>query len=108
MIYEDKQPKSIGDVFRLSGKPNRANEQSKLSSSKKGPNSERASLIGRITDEINIDRNGKTYKKLSYAAIGYKLAHIKTKDLYYIIKVCEDSNNFAKKFWYLINPKKHT
>lgn len=77
-------------------------------SSKKGANSERAELIGKFADTLNKDRDGKKYKKLSYAAVGYILAHIKTnQDLNYFFRVCTDSKSFSKKFWYELSLRKH-
>lgn len=111
MNYE-KQPQRIGDVLKLPPRPSRDSKEkreqkSKQNSRRKGANSERASLIGELTDTLNLDRDGKKYKKLTYARIATLLAHIPTKDLYYLKRVCGDSKNFSKKFWWEINPKKH-
>lgn len=106
MDYENKQPQRIGELLKLSGRVNSRTSRLPIES-KESTNSERASLIGTITDRLNAERDGKKYKKLSYAAIGFKLAHIPTKDLYYLIKICEDAKNFSSHFWWSINPKNH-
>lgn len=111
MTYENKQPQRIGELLKLPERPSRRraseNKTQNATTRSKGANSERASLIGTLTDTLNLDRDGKKYKKLTYARIGTLLAHIPTKDLYYLKRVCEDSKNFSKKFWWEINPKKH-
>jgi len=38
--------------------------------------------------------------------MGKMLQKIPTKDLYYLKKVCEESKNFSKKFWWEIKPRK--
>ena len=39
--------------------------------------------------------------------MGKILEGIPTKDLYYLKRVCDDAGNFSKKFWWLLDPKKH-
>jgi len=47
-------------------------------------NSERAELIGYFTDEVNKERDGKKWKKLTPRYIAVKLAHLSKSDLYYL------------------------
>ena len=112
MIYEaNKQPKRIGELLNLSRFENggRApkNLDAKAPESRKGANSERASLIGFFTDTLNLTRDGKKYKKLSYSRIGALLSHLSVRDLYYLKRYCEEAKNFSSCFWWSINPKKH-
>ena len=74
---------------------------------------ERGELLKDFMYPINEARKGTKYKPLSIARIGMYLAHIETKDLYYLRSVCLDaanrSNNyyqgFSKKFFYEIKPR---
>jgi hypothetical protein len=72
--------------------------------------SERAELIGYFRDRLNATRDGKKYKKLTYAAVAVKLSHIKSlSDLYYLKSVCEDAERrgkpFSAIFWWSIKPQ---
>lgn len=46
--------------------------------------SERAEIIRQILAKINAERQGTKYKQMKPAYLGVKLAHIPTKDLYYL------------------------
>lgn len=59
--------------------------------------SERAELIKLFISRLNLER-GK-YKPLTTRAVAVKLSHVKTSELYYFYKKCEQSNNFSKCFW---------
>lgn len=85
---------SVNDnhIIELSLKPSTA-----------GAKSERAELIGTITDRLNLDRTGP-YKPLSYKRVAFLLAKIPTKDLYYI-RDYKDTKNWAKWFWFSIKPQ---
>jgi len=56
---------------------------------------------------LNRDRAVDGYPAITMARLGAMLVKIPTKDLYYLKKVCDDSKHFSKKFWWLLNPKKH-
>lgn len=58
-------------------------------------------------ERLNGDRIRDGYPKITLARMGKTLEKVPTKDLYYLKKVCDDANNFSKKFWWLLNPKKH-
>jgi len=91
---EEGQTKRIGDIISLPRKPVTA------------ASSERAELIGKFTDRLNLDRDGVKFKKLSYAAVAVKLAHIKSNfDLYAFMRACEQANSFSKYFWWALKPK---
>lgn len=60
--------------------------------------SERAEAIRPFVERLK-NKQGKSY---SPAFIGMKLAHVKTPDLYFLLKKCEQANNFGAMFWYSI------
>ena len=68
---------------------------------------ERGELMQYFCDKLNPDRVRDGYPKITLGRMGKMLQQIPTKDLYYLKRVCDDSMNFAKKFWWEINPKKH-
>ena len=69
----------------------------------KAPNSERAELIGYFADNINEEREGTKYGKVSYRYIGVKLSHLSVFDLHYLKRTLEDytsrGNSFSKGFF---------
>lgn len=69
---------------------------------------ERGEIMQYFRERLNGDRTRDGYPPLSMGRIGKMLQEIPTKDLYYLKKICDDSQNFSKKFWYELNPKKHT
>jgi len=69
---------------------------------------ERGELLQYFRQRLNIDRTRDGYPALTMGRIGKTLQGIPTKDLYYLKKVCDDSKNFSKKFWWEISPKNHT
>ncbi len=78
----------------------------------KGPSSQRAELIGHFTDRLNASRDGKKYRKLSYAAVAVKLSHLKTiTDLHFLKRTCEDAESrgypWSAIFWKEITPNKN-
>ncbi|MDO8514805.1 MAG: hypothetical protein Q7S50_04640 [bacterium] len=68
---------------------------------------ERGELMEYFCERLNRDRTQDGYSKITLGRMGKTLEKIPTKDLYYLKKVCDDAGNFSKKFWYLLNPKKH-
>ncbi|MBV9159406.1 MAG: hypothetical protein JO019_02290 [Candidatus Kaiserbacteria bacterium] len=69
---------------------------------------ERGELMQYFCEQLNKTRARDGLPKITMGRMGFMLAKIPTKDLYYLKKVCDDSANFSKKFWWEINPKKHT
>ena len=74
--------------------------------------SERAELIRQFMEELNAERDGKKYKKLSAGAVANILGHIKKKsDLYYFLSVCRDNKKrtgiFSKYFWWSLKPQSY-
>ena len=68
---------------------------------------ERGELLQYFRQRLNVDRVRDGYPPLTMGRMGKALEKIPTKDLYYLKKVCDDAQNFSKKFWWEINPKKH-
>jgi len=69
---------------------------------------ERGELMQYFRQRLNFERVKDGYPAITMARIGMLLARIPTKDLYYLKKVCDDAPHFSKKFWWELNPKKHT
>jgi hypothetical protein len=70
-------------------------------------NTERGDLMKYFCERLNPGRVKDGLAPVSMGRMGKILQQIPTKDLYYLKRVCEDSQNFSKKFWWLLNPKKH-
>jgi len=68
---------------------------------------ERGELMKYFIDRINPGRIRDGLPKLSMARMGKILESIPTKDLYFLKRVCDDSANFSKRFFYELDPKKH-
>lgn len=73
----------------------------------KNRETERGELLKYFCERLNTARIRDGYPKLTIARMGKTLEQIPTKDLYYLKSVCDDSPNFSKKFWWLLNPKNH-
>lgn len=57
--------------------------------------------------ELNRSRGRDGLPLISMGRMGKIIEKIPTKDLYYLKRVCDDAQNFSKKFWYLLNPGKY-
>lgn len=68
---------------------------------------ERGELMRYFLGQINPSRITAGFPKMNYGRLGRMLQGIETKDLYYLKRVCDDSTNFSKRFFWEINPKKH-
>ena len=68
---------------------------------------ERGELMQYFRQKLNIDRVQDGYAPITMARMGKILEKIPTKDLYYLKRVCEDSKNFSKKFWWELKPDNH-
>jgi len=75
---------------------------------KKEKLTERGELMRYFADRLNVSRVRDGYPPLSLPRMGRILQAIPTKDLYYLKSVCDQSKDFSKKFWWEINPKKHS
>lgn len=73
----------------------------------KSRETERGELMQFFCEQVNKDRVRDGYPKVTMGRMGKMLEKIPTKDLYYLKTVCDDSKNFSKKFWWLLNPKNH-
>jgi hypothetical protein len=68
---------------------------------------ERGDLIDEFYAGLKPHWDAKKFGQLTPGYVRWKLAGIKTKDLYYIRSVCEDAKNYSKTFFWLINLDKH-
>lgn len=73
----------------------------------KGRETERGELMRYFCSELNRTRQRDGYPKVTMGRMGKILEQIPTKDLYYIKRVCNDAQDFSKKFWWLLDPKNH-
>ena len=67
---------------------------------------ERGELMEYFCSELNRARRRDGLPLISMGRMGKIIEKIPTKDLYYLKRICDDSSNFSKKFWYLLNPDK--
>jgi hypothetical protein len=68
---------------------------------------ERGELMRFFCDNLNPTRRRDGLPEISMPRMGKILEQIPTKDLYYLKRVCSDSPNFSKRFWWELDPKKH-
>jgi len=68
---------------------------------------ERGEMMRYFLKRINPSRVNDGLQAITMARMGKILEQIPTKDLYYLKRVCDDSKNFSKKFWWEVNPKNH-
>lgn len=68
---------------------------------------ERGELMKYFCQRLNAQRMRDNYPKITMSRMGKTLEKIPTKDLYYLKRVCDDAQNFSKKFWWEVDPKKH-
>lgn len=68
---------------------------------------ERGELMRYFVDRINPSRVRDGLPRITMPRMGKILEQIPTKDLYYLKRICDDSANFSKRFFYELNPKKH-
>ena len=65
-------------------------------------------------EKLNMSRVQDGLAPMTMPRLGRTLEAIPTKDLYYLKSVCDDAlarrglAAFSKKFWWELNPKKHT
>lgn len=69
---------------------------------------ERGELMQYFCERLNPERIRDGFSAISMGRMGKVLQALPTKDLYYLKKVCDDAPNFSKRFWWELNPKKHT
>lgn len=74
----------------------------------KSRETERGELMRYFLTRINPARIADGYPKMTMAHMGKTLEQIPTKDLYYLKRVCDDSKNFSTRFWWELDPKKHS
>lgn len=75
--------------------------------SKKDRATERGELMKYFMERLNVGRIKDGYPPLTMARMARLFAAMPTEDIYYLKRVCDDSKDFSKKFWWEIDPKKH-
>lgn len=69
---------------------------------------ERGELMRFFQRHLNYARKIDGHAPITMPRLGRILEGIPTKDLYYLKSVCSKAKNFGKKFWWEVDPKKHT
>ncbi|MBI2610501.1 hypothetical protein HYW60_01015 [Candidatus Kaiserbacteria bacterium] len=69
---------------------------------------ERGELMKYFCERLNKSRVRDGLPPITMARMGKILEKVPTKDLYYLKRVCDDAQNFSKKFWWLIKPENHS
>ena len=69
---------------------------------------ERGELMKYFCGKLNAARLRDGLAPIAMGRMGKILQAIPTKDLYYLKSVCDSAQNFSKKFWWEVDPKKHT
>lgn len=69
--------------------------------------SERGELLLEFLRHIQPTWDEKKYGKLTIGRIARKVQGLSVQDLYYLARVCRDSKNYSKRFFWELNPKKH-
>ncbi|OGG80490.1 hypothetical protein A3A39_00200 [Candidatus Kaiserbacteria bacterium RIFCSPLOWO2_01_FULL_54_13] len=68
---------------------------------------ERGELMRYFCEKLNRSRERDGLPAITMGRMGKTLEKIPTKDLYYLKRVCDDAQNFSKKFWFELNPEKY-
>ena len=68
---------------------------------------ERGEMMRYFCERLNVSLKRDGLPMISMGRMGKLLQKIPTKDLYYLKRVCDDAQNFSKKFWYELNPEKY-
>lgn len=69
---------------------------------------ERGDMMQYFLKKLNAARVRDGLSEMSMGRMARLLLAIPTKDLYYLKSICDMAPDFSKKFWWEINPKKHT
>ncbi len=68
---------------------------------------ERGELLKEFLSHIKPSWDEKKYGKMTIGRLARKVQGVPTKDLWYLKRVCEDSKNYSKRFFFELNPSKH-
>lgn len=74
-------------------------------SREKSRETERGHLMEYFLGKLNSARVQDGLAPMNMGRMGRLLVGIPTKDLYYLKSVCDQSQNFSKKFWWEIKPR---
>jgi len=69
---------------------------------------ERGELMRYFRAHLNAARAGDGLSLITMSRMGKILEGIPTRDLYYLKSVCSKAKHFSKKFWWEVDPKKHS
>lgn len=60
---------------------------------------ERDEVLSQIIDGVNKNRAADGFEELKPSFIAYKTSHLKVPDLYYLLSICKQSDNFSRTFF---------
>lgn len=69
---------------------------------------ERGELMRYFRAHLNAARATDGHELITMSRMGKILEGIPTRDLYYLKSVCSKAKSFSKKFWWEVDPKKHS
>lgn len=69
---------------------------------------ERGEMMRFFLRHLNHSRTKDGLAPMTMAHLGTVLEKIPTQDLYYLKSICSQAKNFGKKFWWELDPTKHT
>lgn len=72
---------------------------------KDAPQSYRAEMIGKFHERLQKEYHVFSGKELSARTVAIKLAFVKTDELEFFYKQCQQARSFSKFFWWSLNPK---
>ena len=81
--------------------------QQRLAHPKPDRRTERGELMKYFLERLNPRRVRDGFRPLTYPRMGKLLQGLSLWDLHYLKRVCDDSNDFSKRFWWELDPKKH-
>ena len=68
---------------------------------------ERGEILREFVSRISTTWDTKKYGKMTIPRMAKKLQGMSVQDMYYLKRVCEDSKDYSKRFFFEINPNKH-
>ncbi|MGY3406076.1 hypothetical protein ACVWZV_002189 [Bradyrhizobium sp. GM5.1] len=69
---------------------------------------QRGEMLKEFLSHITPSWDAKKYGRMTIGRLAKKLQGIPTEDLYYLHRVCLDSKDYSKRFFWELNPNKHT
>jgi len=78
-------------------------KQIEIEENKKG--NYRSDMLKKFLTRLNYHRKEAGFKPLAPARLGMLMSYIKTSELEYFYKHCNEATHFSKRFWYYVKGK---